>query len=100
MRPSAKRAKIGMHALKRLGPSALRRVWIAAWIIRLSGKIGRTQTLPAISGLGDQETMVTQPSRADLRAAPGTSKDSPMVFEVTEHRALTDQKFKQRDLSL
>ena len=46
-------------------------------------------SLPIISGLGDQETMVTQPSRADLRAAPGTSKDSPMVFEVTEHRALT-----------
>ena len=49
------------------------------------------EALPAIGVLGDQETVVTQPSRANFRAPLGTSKDNPMVFTVTEHRSLTSE---------
>ena len=47
------------------------------------------EVLPLISLLGDQDTMFTQPSRANLRAPLGTSRNNPMVFTITEHRALT-----------
>ncbi len=49
------------------------------------------EALPIIGSLGDQKTVLTQPSRANLRAPLGTSRNNPMVFTITEHRELTTE---------
>jgi len=47
------------------------------------------EVLPEITIHGDQELLITQPSRASIKSIPGTSKDSPIDFVVREKRSLT-----------
>ena len=47
------------------------------------------EVLPILSKTGDQDSLITRPSRVNSQAAAGTSHQNPIEFVLTEKRALT-----------